>query len=413
MNSPARCSATNCWSPAALPASKVRRATPISSIVLTTGCKFRCSYCPIPAYNQYQHRTKSPERILEDFESVARTYRISNYFGTDDNFFNDRQRTLAIVEPLARKIRNRQRPLCKIRWGTEATVHDTLQLRDHLDVIRDAGLNWLWMGVEDLTATLVKKGQSESKTIEAFRLLRQSGIIPMPMMMHHDTQPLVSRRSNYGLLNQLQTLRSAGALYMQVLMLTPAPGSKWFSDTYTSGLAFKTVGGEPVARHIYDCGYVISSKHPRPWLKQIYLLLVYTYFFNPVRLLMALVWSKSRLRLSDAETRPDEELARFTPWQRFSRRIGLKMRAHLLDAGLQVMGMCALFLTYRRTLGWAWKLLTRRIEPATAPPMSEIPMRAASGGCASHALPGTPTAELVSLSLAPADPAQTTSRKAA
>jgi hypothetical protein len=32
---------------------------PISSIVLTFGCKFACPYCPIPAYNQRQHRVKA------------------------------------------------------------------------------------------------------------------------------------------------------------------------------------------------------------------------------------------------------------------------------------------------------------------------------------------------------------------
>jgi len=377
----------------ALTADRIKHLSPISSIVLTTGCKFRCQYCPIPAYNQFQHRTKSPERIVEDFESIGATYRISNFFGTDDNFFNDRKRTVAIAEALARKIRLRQRPLCKLRWGTEATVHDTIQLQEHLPLIREAGLNWLWMGIEDLTATLVKKGQSGNNTVESFRLLREAGIVPMPMMMHHDTQPLVSRRSNYGLVNQLQTLRNAGALYMQVLMLSPAPGSKWYADTYASGLAFESVGGEPVARHISDGGYVIASKHPRPWLKQIFLLLGYTWFFNPVRLLIALVWSKSNLPRAAHETRPEEELAALSPLRRRWRPYSLRLRAHLLDAALQLMGMGALALTYYRTLGWAWKLLTRRIERATAPPMSLIPMRSVQGGCASHALPGTPTRE--------------------
>lgn len=385
---------------------EVRRHSPISSILLTMGCKFRCSYCPIPAYNQFQHRTKSGERVMEEMSAIASTFGIASFFGTDDNFFNDRKRTLEIVEPLARKIRDRQRPLTKIRWGTEATVHDTLQMQDHLPLIREAGLNWLWMGVEDLTATLVKKGQSESKTIEAFRLLREAGIVPQPMMMHHDTQPLVSRRSNYGLLNQLGTLRKAGALYAQVLMLSPSPGSKWYADTYTSGLAFEKVGGEPLARHIQDGGYVIASKHPRPWLKQLYLLAGYTYLFNPLRLLIALVWSRSRLRLADAETRPAAEVATYSKLKRIRRRIYLKARAHFMDAGLQIVGMMALLLTYRRTLGWAWKLFWQPIEHATEAPRSQIPMRSAKGGCASHALPGTPESApsepLVSLQLQPA-----------
>ncbi len=387
-------------SPHAIPAWRVRKHTPISSILLTTGCKFRCSYCPIPAYNQYQHRHKSGERVIDELTQIAGTYHIQNYFGTDDNFLNDHRKTLEIVEPLARKVRNRERPLCKIRWGTEATVHDVLQMQEHLPLIRQAGLNWLWMGVEDLTATLVKKGQSESKTIEAFRLLRSAGIVPMPMMMHHDTQPLVSWKSNYGLLNQLGTLRRAGAMYMQVLMLTPAPGSKWYANTYNSGLAFETVGGEPIARHIQDGGYVVASQHPRPWLKQLYLLAGYTYFFNPVRFLFALVSSKSNLPMADAETRPADEAQRYSRWKQLQRRIGLRLRAHVTDAAMQGLGMVALFHTYRRTLGWAWKLFREKVEPAAAAPVSRIPMRTPQGAPAPHALPGTPTAtgpELVSL----------------
>jgi radical SAM superfamily enzyme YgiQ (UPF0313 family) len=382
---------------------QVKHHSPISSIVLTTGCKFRCQYCPIPAYNQYQHRFKSPERIIEDFTSIVNSYSISNFFGTDDNFFNERKRTLEITEPLAMLARARKRPLCKIRWGTEATVHDTIQLKDHLTTIRDSGLNWLWMGVEDLTATLVKKGQNENKTVEAFRLLREAGIIPMPMMMHHDTQPLVSRKSNYGLLNQLQTLRGAGALYMQVLMLSPAPGSKWYAGTYESGLAFETVDGRPIERHTVDGGYVVASKHPRPWIKQFNLLLGYTWFFNPVRFLIALIWSKSRIRNADAETRPPEEIDRLARSRRFFRAMRNKAVAHFTDAGMQLIGMLALFQTYRRTLGWGFKLMFAKIEPAAAAPRSALPMRSVDGGCASHALPGTPQAapatELVSLQL--------------
>src|SRR4029453_14620912 len=101
-----------------------------------------------------------------------------------DNFFNNTARTLDIAESLARKVSDGKRPYCNIRYFTEATVHDTIRMQEHLPLIRRSGLNAVWMGVEDLTGTLVKKGQSESKTLAAFRLLRQSGIHPVPMMMH-------------------------------------------------------------------------------------------------------------------------------------------------------------------------------------------------------------------------------------
>ena len=398
----------------ALPAKRVRRYSAISSIVLTVGCKFRCAYCPIPAYNQRQHRTKSGERIADEMGRITSTYGISFFFGTDDNFFNETKRTLEIAETLARKAAERKRPHCKILYGTEATVHDTIRMQEHLPLIRRSGMAAVWMGVEDLTGTLVKKGQNQSKTIEAFQLLRASGIAPVPMMMHHDSQPLVTLKSNYGLLNQLRTLRKAGAMYTQVLMLTPAPGSKWYEDTYTSGLAFDAVGGEPLAPHIVDGNYVVASKHARPWVKQLNLLIAYLYFFNPLRTLLALAFSLSRIPLVDADNRPAAEIARYSPLARIARTLYLKLRGHLLDAAVQVVGMCGLFQTVRRTLPWAWTLLRRDIRHSTRAPASQLPMRDPQGNPAAHALPGTPhshdllsitvpqTTRLLSISDAPA-----------
>ena len=178
----------------ALPANRFRKHCLVSSIVLTVGCKFRCAYCPIPAYNQRQHRVKSGERMADEIGQIASTYRIQNFFGTDDNFFNDTNKTLDIAARLARRVRAGQRPFPHVRLATEATVHDTIRIQEHLPVIREAGLTAVWMGVEDLTGTLVKKGQSESKTLESFRLLRQNGIYPVPMMMHHDSQPLITAK---------------------------------------------------------------------------------------------------------------------------------------------------------------------------------------------------------------------------
>lgn len=340
----------------------VRKYSPIGSLVLTFGCKFACTYCPIPAYNQRQFRAKSGQRIADEMDSLVREFGIRFFFGADDNFFNHEERTLEIVDAVARRRKESGRGY-RFRWATEVTVHDTLKLREHLPLVRNAGVRALWMGVEDMTATLVKKGQSVDRTVEAFRLLRNVGINPMPMMMHHDQQPLLSRGPKpYGLLNQIRILRKAGAVSMQVLMLVPATGSKLFVGTYTSGMVYQSVGGRAVEEHMLGGNYVIASHHPRPWVKQANILIAYAYFYNPVRFVVALVRPKSRL------------------W--------------LADAGCQVLGMWGLLQTLRRTIGWAGRLFLGRIERRDAPPMNHIPLRAVDGSAAAHALPG---ARVVSL----------------
>ena len=336
----------------ALAVDQVRRNSPLSSLVLTFGCKFNCAYCPIPAYNQRQYRVKSGERIAQEMWSLNKEYGLGSFFGADDNFFNDKSRTLNIVETLARAEFEGVRLSKRAHWFTEVTVHDTLQLKEHLPLIRQSGCRALWLGVEDLTATLVKKGQSADKTSEAFRALRSVGIAPMPMMMHHDTQPLYSRGSNYGLLNQVELLRRVGAVSMQILMLTPSPGSKLFEPTYTSGQVFKSVGGKAVRPHICDGNHVVASGHKRPWQKQMTMLAGYLYFYNPVWLVVGMIRARTSV----------------------SRKYAL----------MQIIGMLGLVMTAARTSGWTLRLMFGGIERETHPPVSRIPMRSIDGAPASH-----------------------------
>lgn len=341
--------------PQALPARRVHRYSPIASLVLTLGCKFACPYCPIPAYNQRQYRVKSGQRVAAEMVQLRREYGLHYFFGTDDNFFNNKQRTLDIVETLARTEIDGVPLRRRIRWGTEVTVHDTLKLREHLPLVRQAGVRALWIGVEDMTATLVKKGQSVDKTMEAFRLLRKCGITPMPMMMHHDAQPLITRGPKpYGLLNQARLLRKAGAISLQVLMITPATGSKLYAEAFTSGLAYDSVGGRRVESHMLDANYVVASAHKQPWKKQLNIMAAYLYFYNPLRFLLALVRPKSNL--------------------------------YLADALLQLLGMRGLVKTMRRTLGWALRLRFGTVRRRPVPPTSSIPMRGVASPIAEHDL---------------------------
>ena len=341
-----------------LPADHIRKCSPLVSLVLTLGCKFTCPYCPIPAYNQRQFRYKSPARIAEEMTQMNLRYSVRYFFGADDNFFNDKQRALEIVETLA-NVTHQGKPLRRtIRWGTEVTVHDTLRMKEHLQTVRGAGVRALWIGVEDMTGALVKKGQTAGNTIEAFRLLRERGISPMPMMMHHDSQPLYTRNGPAGLLNQVRLMRAAGAVDLQVLMIGPAAGSKTYEETFTSGRAFASVGGRDVTDHMLDGNYVVASGCDKPWRKQLNILATYLYFYNPLRFLAALVRPKSGL--------------------------------YLLDPGVQLVGMWGLTRTIRCTLGWALRLMRGNIKYRTKVPTSRIPMRGADGGPAAHALPGTP-----------------------
>jgi len=339
---------------------RVRRFSPIGSVVLTSGCKFSCPYCPIPAYNQRQYRTKSAARIVQDMTQLYERYGLRFFFGTDDNFFNDPDRTIPIVEALSRA-EIAGRPLRRsVHWGTEVTVHDTLRMKEHLPAVRKAGAIALWLGVEDMTATFVKKGQSVDKTIEAFALLRRQGIMPVPMLMHHDGQPFYTRGSPYGLVNQLRLLRRAGAVDVQVLTMTPAVGSRTYEEPFHAGRMIQSAAGKSVDPYMMDGNYVVASGDARPWRMQLRLAAALAYFYNPLRLLWALIRPKS---------------ARY-----------------LIDAGFQLVGFQGLLHTLPRTLGWALRLMTGRIKWQTRPPESHQRLTGINGARASHGHSHTPPA---------------------
>ncbi len=209
--------------------------------------------------------------------------------------------------------------------------------------MRNAGLRAIWLGVEDMAAALIKKGQSVRRTMDAFRLLHSAGILPMPMMMHHDDQPVVSLRDARGLLNQVRLLLKAGAITLQVLMISPAPGSRSYEDTFTSGRVLYSAGRIKVQTHMLDGNFVIASRHAKPWRKQLNILLAYLYFYNPLQLLRAFARIRSTL--------------------------------YPAGPGAQLLGMAGLAYTIRRTLGWGLSLLAGRVRRTRIWPRSRVPIR--------------------------------------
>ncbi|MBI5724402.1 MAG: radical SAM protein [Planctomycetes bacterium] len=329
------------------------------TLVMTWGCKFSCHYCPIPAYNQRQLRYKSGRRIVDEMTRIRREHGISFFFGSDDNFFNNHQNTLHIIETMAQAQIDGQAFRHKVRWGSETTVHDLLAMQDHLRLARRAGLRAIWLGVEDMTATLVKKGQSPEKTVEAFNILLQRGIIANPMMMHFDEQPLWTPGKPLGLLNQVGILKKARAVSLQVLMITPSAGSRVYEETFRSGMVIDSAAGQKVESRMYDGNYVITTLDPRPWRKQLNIMLAYLSFYNPLRFFWILI-------------------------------TGFRRRLYLAELALQIVGIWGLYSTIGRTFGWFLRLIKGPVRKLTQPLRSHIPMRSPDGTPAAHDLPPEP-----------------------
>lgn len=326
----------------AVPVAKLRRYAGMISVVTTHGCKFHCPYCPIPAYNQFTFRSKSPERLRDEFEVMAERTGISAFFGTDDNFFNNRETVEEVFRELSRGKVHGKPFRDSIFFGTEATEFDVFKNQDLLPLCRDGGLRAIWFGIEDMTAELVKKGQSPDKTRKLFEVMNGIGICPMSMMMHHDGQPLGSRGNFYGLLNQVNFLRKSGSVSVQVTILTPSVGSKGYEEPYEKGMVIAQAGGQKLQDFQYDGNHCIATEDARPWRKQLNIYLAYASFYNPVNFVRAIAsW--------------DDPLWTYRVMY-------------------QAYGMAGLVRSFKQGFGWLWNLYKGPVQKGADLPRRRLPM---------------------------------------
>jgi radical SAM superfamily enzyme YgiQ (UPF0313 family) len=278
-----------------VPLNRLHRHAGMISVVTTHGCKFHCPYCPIPAYNQFTFRYKSPERLRDELERMGEDTGITKFFGTDDNFFNNRETVAEIFTGLAQGKIHGKPFRDAVFFGTEATEFDVFKNQDLLPLCREGGLRAIWFGIEDMTAELVKKGQSPEKTRTLFQVMNKLGICPMSMMMHHDGQPLASRGNLYGLINQVNYLRKAGSVSVQVTILTPSVGSKGYEEPYETGMVIEQAADQKLEDYQYDGNHCVATADPHPWRKQLNIYLGYASFYNPLNFVRAVTAWKDPL----------------------------------------------------------------------------------------------------------------------
>lgn len=269
---------------------QVGKYSMIGSVISTHGCKFNCSYCPIPAVNQRTWRHKSPQRLAAEIKHIHENFGIREFFSTDDNFFNDRQTVIDLMSALAETKTNGVRLGKRIRFFTEATQFDVYKNRDLLPMCRKAGLRAIWFGIEDITGELVKKGQDEGNAGDLFKYMCKLGIEPMVMMIHNDDQPLRSPKGDLsGVINQAKYVFDIGAVSYQCTYLGPAIGTRDIEEAAQARIMYKSVGGEPIPQAYFDGNHVVASKNPTPWERQVNVLRAYATFYNPINLVRVLL----------------------------------------------------------------------------------------------------------------------------
>ena len=150
------------------------------SVQFSRGCPFDCEFCDIIKLYGRVPRTKSPEQVVGEFESLYRLGWRGPVFLVDDNFIGNKRDAMRLLPAIVEWQKARRYPFT---LHTEASAN--LALMDALmDAMVEAGFDSVFVGIETPNPKALlktKKPQNTSKTEEnylqnAVRKIQQHGM---------------------------------------------------------------------------------------------------------------------------------------------------------------------------------------------------------------------------------------------
>lgn len=147
---------------------------PYASIHTSLGCPYRCSFCCINApFGKSSYRMWSPELVVDELQSLVRTYGVRNIKFVDEMFVLNKAHVHGICDKII--ARGLGEHLNIWAYARVDTVKD-----EFLDKLRAAGFRWLALGIESASKHVrdgVEKGRFGSEEIlEVVRKIQGAGI---------------------------------------------------------------------------------------------------------------------------------------------------------------------------------------------------------------------------------------------
>ncbi len=197
------------------------KSTPIMT---SWGCPFDCSFCSVTAMFGRKYRFRSAENVVAEIAQK----RPRTIFFYDDNFAADRKRLKALLRLMI------ERGLV-VPWRAQVRT-DVVRDPELLELMVRSGCEHLALGLESVDqATL--DGYQKSQTVEdiarAIDILHARGIKVHGMfVLGADTDDARTVRDtvSFALEHRIDTL--------MMNILTPAPGTRWFTEMDMDGRIF-------------------------------------------------------------------------------------------------------------------------------------------------------------------------------
>ena len=113
-------------------------------VQFSRGCPFDCEFCDIIKLYGQVPRTKTPDQIIEEFDSLYRLGWRGSVFLVDDNFIGNKREAMKLLPVIAEWQKARGYPFA---LHTEASVN-LARMGKLMDVMVEAGFDTVFLGIE-------------------------------------------------------------------------------------------------------------------------------------------------------------------------------------------------------------------------------------------------------------------------
>ena len=113
-------------------------------VQFSRGCPFDCEFCDIIKLYGQVPRTKTPDQIIEEFDSLYRLGWRGSVFLVDDNFIGNKREAMKLLPVIAEWQKARGYPFA---LHTEASVN-LARMGKLMDAMVDAGFDTVFLGIE-------------------------------------------------------------------------------------------------------------------------------------------------------------------------------------------------------------------------------------------------------------------------
>jgi anaerobic magnesium-protoporphyrin IX monomethyl ester cyclase len=197
---------------------------PYTLVVPSRGCPHHCTYCTAPMYYGKRLRQRTPSRVVDEIEEIARRGVVNDFVMWSDTFTLDKRFVLELCGELRRRNLG-------IRWMSNSRV-DSID-EEIAMAMKEAGCTGISFGMESGVQEIldnVRKGTTLEQGRRAVRTVKNAGIQTLGHFMlglPGETRETIRQTIDYA--------KEVDPDWAQFYCATPLPGTKFMEHARAHG----------------------------------------------------------------------------------------------------------------------------------------------------------------------------------